>query len=190
MCKSAHEWRWAKNTRPRGLWIAPYIVWCELSSMQLTPFWPKQRSISGLCQKKWECENTQVWCKSYDHLIPTLIYPLLSYQQGFLGCIILPKVLWYIDSPPDPIILTTKSSPSEKNWKKFHFKGPGQRHLGYVYAVLSKALPRKSFRLKILLAMLQMTRFFKILHYHGPKFEIKFWFELCHQWGRISGGHF
>ena len=61
----------------------------------------------------------------------------------------------------------------EKNWKKFHFKGPGQRHLGYVYAVLSKALRRKSFSLKILLAMLQMTRLFKILHYHGPKFEKK-----------------
>ena len=28
--------------------------------------------------------------------------------------------------------MTTKSSPSEKNWKKLHFKGPGQRHLGYV----------------------------------------------------------
>ena len=42
-----------------------------------------------------------------------------------------------------------------------------------VYAVLSKALPRKSFCLKILLAMLKMTRF-KKNHYHGPKFEIKF----------------
>ena len=50
----------------------------------------------------------------------------------------------------------------------FHKQGPALRHLGYVYAVLSKALPRKSFCLKILLAM---TRFFKIFHYHGPKFE-------------------
>ena len=42
-----------------------------------------------------------------------------------------------------------------------------------VYAVCSKALPRKSFCLKILLAMLKMTRFLKIFHYHGPKFEKK-----------------
>ena len=56
----------------------------------------------------------------------------------------------------------------------FHKQGPALRHLGYVYAVLSKALRRKSFSLKILLAMLQMTRLFKILHYHGPKFEKKF----------------
>ena len=34
--------------------------------------------------------------------------------------------------------------------------------------------PPATFSLKIRLAMLQMTRFFKILHYHGPKFEIKF----------------
>ena len=47
------------------------------------------------------------------------------------------------------------------------------RRLGYVYAVCSKALPRKSFCLKILLAMLKMTRFLKIFHYHGPKFEKK-----------------
>ena len=31
-----------------------------------------------------------------------------------VGWFILPKVLWYIESPPHPIILTTKSSPSEK----------------------------------------------------------------------------
>ena len=54
----------------------------------------------------------------------------------------------------------------------FHKQGPPLQHLGYVYAVLSKALRRKSFSLKILLVMLQMTRLFKILHYHGPKFEI------------------
>ena len=76
--------------------------------------------------------------------------------------------------PPNPIIWTTNSSPSEKILKKFHKQGPPLRHLGYVHAVLSKALPRKSFSLKILLAMFQMTRLFKILHYHGPKFEIKF----------------
>ena len=86
----------------------------------------------------------------------------------------MPKVIGFIDSPLNPIIWTTNSSPSEKNLKFFHKQGPPLRHLGYVYAVLSKALPRKSFSLKILLAMLQMTRLFKILHYHGPKFEIKF----------------
>ena len=81
-----------------------------------------------------------------------------------------PTVPW----APDSLILTTKSSPSEKKLKIFHFKGPPLRHLCYVYAVLSKALPRKSFCLKILLAMLKMTRFLKNFHYHGPKFEIKF----------------
>ena len=95
-------------------------------------------------------------------------------SYGILGCIILPKVIGFIDSPLNPIIWTTNSSPSEKFLKNFHKQGPPLRHLGYVYAVLSKALPRKSFSLKILLAMLQMTRLFKILHYHGPKFEIKF----------------
>ena len=105
-----------------------------------------------------------------------------------LGCIILPKVIEFIDSPLNPIIWTTNSSPSEKFLKNFHKQGPPLRGLGYVYAVWSKALPRKSFCLKILLAMLKMTRFLKIFHYHGPKFEKKIWFELCHQWGRISGG--
>ena len=90
--------------------------------------------------------------------------------HGRLGCIILPKVIGFIDSPLNPIIWTTNSSPSEK----FHKQGPPLRRLGYVYAVLSKALPRKSFCLKILLAMLKMTRFLKIFHYHGPKFEKKF----------------
>ena len=91
-----------------------------------------------------------------------------------LGCIILPKVIGFIDSPLNPIIWTTNSSPSENFFKKFHKQGPALRRLGYVYAVLSKALPRKSFCLKILLAMLKMTRFLKIFHYHGPKFEKKF----------------
>ena len=89
-----------------------------------------------------------------------------------LGCIILPKVIGFIDSPLNPIICTTNSSPSEKNFKIFHKQGPPLRHLGYVYAVLSKALPRKSFSLKILLAMLQMTRLFKIL-VHGNGIFLK-----------------
>ena len=91
-----------------------------------------------------------------------------------LGWFILPKVIGFIDSPLNPIIWTTNSSPSEKFLKNFHKQGPPLRRLGYVYAVLSKALPRKSFCLKILLAMLKMTRFLKIFHYHGPKFEKKF----------------
>ena len=95
-------------------------------------------------------------------------------NTGEVGCIILPKVIGFIDSPHNSIIWTTNSSPSEKNLKDFHKQGPPLQHLGYVYAVLSKALPRKSFSLKILLAMLKMTRFLKIFHYHGPKFEIKF----------------
>ena len=69
------------------------------------------------------------------------------------------KVIGFIDSPLNPIIWNTNSSPSEKFLKKFRKQGPPLRHLGYVYAVLSKALPRKSFGLKILLAILQMTRF-------------------------------
>ena len=60
-----------------------------------------------------------------------------------------------------------------KNFNSFfHKQGPPLRHLGYVYAVLSKALLPISFGLKILLAMLQMTRSLKILHFHGPKLEI------------------
>ena len=38
-----------------------------------------------------------------------------------VGCFILPKVLWYMIEPPDPNILTTNSSPSEKKIKIFHF---------------------------------------------------------------------
>ena len=73
---------------------------------------------------------------------------------GVIVCVILPKVIGFIDSPLTPISWTTNSSPSEKFKKKFHKQGPALRCLGYVYAVLSKALPRKSFCLKILLAML------------------------------------
>ena len=36
-----------------------------------------------------------------------------------IGCVILPKVLWYIDDPPGPNILITNSSPSEKKIKIF-----------------------------------------------------------------------
>ena len=77
-------------------------------------------------------------------------------------------------TPPGPNILTTNSSPSEEKIKIYHFRHWSLRHLVYVYTVLSKALPQKSIRLKILLAMLQMTNFFEIFHCHGPKFEIKF----------------
>ena len=91
-----------------------------------------------------------------------------------LGCILLPKVIIFIDSPLNPIIWTTNSSPSQKFSKKFHKQGPLLQHLGHVYAVLSKALPQKSFCLKILLAMHKMTRFFENFHYHEPKFEIEF----------------
>ena len=68
-----------------------------------------------------------------------------AYLTYTLGCIILPKVIGFIDSPLNPIIWTTNSSPSEKFLKNFHKQGPPLRRLGYVYAVLSKALPRKSF---------------------------------------------
>ena len=47
-----------------------------------------------------------------------------------LGCIILPKVLWYIDYPPGPNILTTNSSPSEIFLKILHFKGLVQATFG------------------------------------------------------------
>ena len=63
------------------------------------------------------------------------------FENHALGCIILPKVIGFIDSSLNPIIWTTNSSPSEKFKKKFHKQGPPLRRLGYVYAVLSKALP-------------------------------------------------
>ena len=49
------------------------------------------------------------------------------------------------------------------------------RRLGYVYAVCSKALPQKSFRLKFLLAMLLLTKIFEIITQKGSKYQkIKF----------------
>ena len=53
-----------------------------------------------------------------------------------LGCFILPKVIGFIDYPPYP--------PSEIFKKIILKQGPLLRHLGYVYDVLRKALPRKN----------------------------------------------
>ena len=63
-----------------------------------------------------------------------------QYTHILLGCVILPKVIGFIDSPLNPIIWTTNSPPSEKILKNFHKQGPALGRLGYVYAVLSKAL--------------------------------------------------
>ena len=87
-----------------------------------------------------------------------------------LGCIILPKVLWYMIDPPDPNILTTNSSPSEKKIKKIHFKGWSKRYLVYVYAVLSSALPKKCFYFKILLSKVSVSWNFKIIKQKGSKY--------------------
>ena len=57
------------------------------------------------------------------------------------------------------------------------------RRLGYVYAVLSKALPRKSFCLKILLGMVQVTKILEIIKQKGSKYQkIKFGAALYSQY--------
>ena len=53
-----------------------------------------------------------------------LVGIVFSKLVNILGCFILPKVLWYIESSPDPIILTTNSSPSKKKLKISILKVP------------------------------------------------------------------
>ena len=73
---------------------------------------------------------------------------------------------------PNPIIWSAYNSPS-----KIFFITRSLLvtfRLCIVYAVFTKALPPKSFCLKFLLSILQITRSSKIMHYHGPKFEMNF----------------